>query len=133
MNKGEIIIYETKDGETSIDVRMEEETVWLTLNQMCNLFDRDKSVVSRHIRNIYNEGELEKFNCCKKCNSSKRRNREVLREIEYYNLDVIISVGYRVKSQRGTQFRIWANSVLKNILLKVLQLKKMLHKFSCKI
>ena len=59
MNKGEIIIYETKDGETSIDVRMEEETVWLTLNQMCNLFDRDKSVVSRHIRNIYNEGELE--------------------------------------------------------------------------
>jgi hypothetical protein len=74
MNKGEIIIYETKDGETSIDVRMEEETVWLTLNQMCNLFDRDKSVVSRHIRNIYNEGELE-------LNSTVAKNATVQKKV----------------------------------------------------
>ena len=125
MNKGEIIIYETKDGETSIDVRMEEETVWLTLNQMCNLFDRDKSVVSRHIRNIYNEGELElDSTVAKNATVQKEGNREVLREIEYYNLDVIISVGYRVKSQRGTQFRIWANSVLKRYLTQGFAIKE---------
>ena len=125
MNKGEIIIYETKDGETSIDVRMEEETVWLTLNQMCNLFDRDKSVVSRHIRNIYNEGELElNSTVAKNATVQKEGNREVLREIEYYNLDVIISVGYRVKSQRGTQFRIWANSVLKRYLTQGFAIKE---------
>ncbi|GGP06198.1 cytochrome c [Cloacibacterium rupense] len=125
MNKGEIIIYETKDGETSIDVRMEEETVWLTLNQMCNLFDRDKSVVSRHIRNIYKEGELElNSTVAKNATVQKEGNREVLREIEYYNLDVIISVGYRVKSQRGTQFRIWANSVLKRYLTQGFAIKE---------
>ena len=125
MNKGEIIIYETKDGETSIDVRMEEESVWLTLNQMCNLFDRDKSVVSRHIRNIYNEGELElNSTVAKNATVQKEGNREVLREIEYYNLDVIISVGYRVKSQRGTQFRIWANSVLKRYLTQGFAIKE---------
>lgn len=125
MNKGEIIIYETKDGETYIDVRMEEETVWLTLNQMCNLFDRDKSVVSRHIRNIYNEGELElNSTVAKNATVQKEGNREVLREIEYYNLDVIISVGYRVKSQRGTQFRIWANSVLKRYLTQGFAIKE---------
>ena len=125
MNKGEIIIYKTKDGETSIDVRMEEETVWLTLNQMCNLFDRDKSVVSRHIRNIYNEGELElNSTVAKNATVQKEGNREVLREIEYYNLDVIISVGYRVKSQRGTQFRIWANSVLKRYLTQGFAIKE---------
>ena len=125
MNKGEIIIYKTKDGETSIDVRMEEESVWLTLNQMCNLFDRDKSVVSRHIRNIYNEGELElNSTVAKNATVQKEGNREVLREIEYYNLDVIISVGYRVKSQRGTQFRIWANSVLKRYLTQGFAIKE---------
>ena len=125
MNKGEIIIYETKDGETSIDVRMEEETVWLTLNQMCNLFDRDKSVVSRHINNIYKEGELDiNSTVAKNATVQKEGNREVLREIEYYNLDVIISVGYRVKSQRGTQFRIWANSVLKKYLTQGFAIKE---------
>ena len=125
MNKGEIIIYETKDGETSIDVRMEEETVWLTLNQMCNLFDRDKSIVSRHINNIYKEGELDiNSTVAKNATVQKEGNREVLREIEYYNLDVIISVGYRVKSQRGTQFRIWANSVLKKYLTQGFAIKE---------
>ena len=111
------MIYETKDGGTSIDVRMEGETVWLSLNQMTLLFNKDKSVISRHINNICKEGELQKISTvAKNATVQKEGNREILREIEYYNLDVIISVGYRVKSQRGTQFRIWANSVLKKYL-----------------
>lgn len=119
MEKGEIIIYQTKDGKTSIDVKMEDETVWLTLNQLCALFEEDKSVVSRHLKNIFTEGELEKSSTvAKNATVQKEGKREVLRELEYYNLDVIISVGYRVKSHRGTQFRIWANSVLKSYLQK---------------
>lgn len=119
MEKGEIIIYQTKDGKTSIDVKMEDDTVWLTLNQLCALFEKDKSVVSRHLKNIFTEGELEKSSTvAKNATVQKEGKREVLRELEYYNLDVIISVGYRVKSHRGTQFRIWANSVLKSYLQK---------------
>lgn len=119
LEKGEIIIYQTKDGKTSIDVKMEDDTVWLTLNQLCELFEKDKSVVSRHLKNIFTEGELEKSSTvAKNATVQKEGKREVLRELEYYNLDVIISVGYRVKSHRGTQFRIWANSVLKSNLQK---------------
>ena len=125
MNKGEIIIYKTKEGETSIDVRMEEETVWLNLNQMSLLFEKDKSVISRHLKNIYKEGELEiDSTVAKNATVQKEGEREVLREIEFYNLDVIISVGYRVKSQRGTQFRIWANSVLKKYLTQGFAVKE---------
>lgn len=119
MNKGEVIIYQTPDGSTQLDVQLENESVWLSLNQMSTLFDRDKSVISRHIRNIYKEQELEeKATVAKNATVQNENGREVVRQIEYYNLDVIISVGYRVKSQRGTQFRIWANSVLKEYLIK---------------
>lgn len=119
MNKGEVIIYQTPDGNTQLDVQLEDETVWLSLNQISTLFERDKSVVSRHIRNIYREQELEeKVTVAKNATVQNENGREVLRQIEYYNLDVIISVGYRVKSQRGTQFRIWANNILKEYLIK---------------
>ncbi|MFT4223241.1 RhuM family protein [Dysgonomonas sp.] len=119
MNKGEVIIYQTPDGNTQLDVQLEDETVWLSLNQISILFERDKSVISRHIRNIYREQELEeKATVAKNATVQNENGREVLRQIEYYNLDVIISVGYRVKSQRGTQFRIWANNILKEYLIK---------------
>ena len=114
-----IIIYQTADGQTAIDVRLENETVWLSLDLMARLFERDKSVVSRHIQNVYREGELDRGSTVAKNATVKFENgRRVVRQIEYYNLDVIISVGYRVKSQRGTQFRIWANRVLKEYLTK---------------
>ncbi|WP_308601173.1 RhuM family protein [uncultured Dysgonomonas sp.] len=119
MNKGEVIIYQTPDGNTQLDVQLEDETVWLSLNQISTLFERDKSVISRHIRNLYREQELEeKATVAKNATVQNENGREVLRQIEYYNLDVIISVGYRVKSQRGTQFRIWANNILKEYLIK---------------
>lgn len=124
MNKGEIIIYETKDGETSIDVRMEEETVWLNRNQMAELFDRDVKTIGKHINNALKEELSEYSTVAKFATVQKEGNREVLRKIEYYNLDVIISVGYRVKSQRGTQFRIWANSVLKKYLTQGFAIKE---------
>ena len=118
MNNGEIILYQP-DNSISIEVRMEAETVWLNLNQMAMLFDRDKSVISRHIRNIYSEGELKKeATVAKNATVQMESDRQVMRQIEYYNLDVIISVGYRVKSLRGTQFRQWATGVLKEYLLK---------------
>ncbi len=118
MNNGEIILYQPNNS-ISIEVRMEAETVWLNLNQMAMLFDRDKSVISRHIRNIYTEGELKKeATVAKNATVQMESGRQVMRQIEYYNLDVIISVGYRVKSLRGTQFRQWATSVLKEYLLK---------------
>jgi prophage maintenance system killer protein len=117
-NKGEIIIYQTEDNQTQIEVHLEEETVWLSLNQMSVLFDRDKSVISRHIKNIYQEGELSEISTVAKFATIQNEGgRKISREIKYYNLDVIISVGYRVKSLRGTQFRIWANNVLKEFLV----------------
>jgi len=118
MNNGEIILYQP-DNSISIEVRMEAETVWLNLNQIAILFDRDKSVISRHIRNIYSEGELrKKATVAKNATVQLESGRQVMRQIEYYNLDVIISVGYRVKSLRGTQFRQWATGVLKEYLLR---------------
>ena len=116
--EGEIILYQSENS-TQVEVRIENETVWLTLNQMSELFERDKSVISRHIRNIYLENELDETQTvAKNATVQLEGGKEVLRQIEYFNLDVIISVGYRVKSKRGTQFRIWANSILKDYLLK---------------
>lgn len=101
-----------------LDVQVADETVWLTLNQLSILFDRNKSVISRHISNIYNEGELSReATVAKNVTVQNENGRQVVRQIEYYNLDVIISVGYRVKSLRSTQFRIWANRVLKEYLM----------------
>ncbi|MBS5797589.1 MAG: virulence protein RhuM/Fic/DOC family protein [Dysgonomonas mossii] len=119
MNKGEIIIYQTSDGKSQLDVKLDNETVWLSQTQMIDLFQSTKQNISLHINNVFKEGELEKKATVKQYLTVRQEgNRVVKRQIEYYNLDVIISVGYRVKSQRGTQFRIWANSVLKEYLIK---------------
>ena len=116
--EGEIILYQSDDS-TQLEVRIENETVWLSLNQMSDLFGRDKSVISRHVRNIFEEGELDYVSTvAKNATVQNEGGKEVLRQIEFYNLDVIISVGYRVKSKRGTQFRIWANRILKEYLMK---------------
>lgn len=108
-----IVIYQTADGQTSIEVKLENETVWLSANQMATLFDRDEKTIRKHINNVFSEGELEKEN-----NTHFLRVDGVKQPVAFYSLDVIISVGYRVKSQRGTQFRIWANRVLKEYLVK---------------
>lgn len=119
MNKGEIIIYQTPDGKSQLDVKLDNETVWLSQTQMIDLFQSTKQNISLHINNVFKEGELDKKATVKQYLTVRQEgNRAVKRQIEYYNLDVIISVGYRVKSQRGTQFRIWANSVLKEYLIK---------------
>ena len=129
MEDNKIVIYQTEDGSTQIDVRLEDETVWLTLDLMATLFERDKSVISRHIHNIYKEGELERMaTVAKNATVQIEGGRQVVRQIEYYNLDVIISVGYRVKSKRGTQFRIWANRVLKDYLVKGYAINEKLRK-----
>jgi len=112
-NEGKIIIYQTQDGQTSIDVKLDHDTVWLTANQMATLFGRDEKTVRKHINNVFTENELDKEN-----NTHFLRVVGVKQPVAFYNLDVIISVGYRVKSQRGTQFRIWANRVLKEYLVK---------------
>lgn len=116
--ENEIVVYQP-DEIVNLEVRVENESVWLTLNQIALLFDRDKSVISRHIANVFKEKELVKTSTVAKNATVQIENgRSIVRQIDYYNLDVIISVGYRVKSQRGTQFRIWANQVLKDYLLK---------------
>ena len=112
----EIIMYQTEDGLTRVDVQMCGETVWLSLDQMAELFQRDKSTISRHIKNIFSEGELNKISVVANFATTAADGKTY--QVDYYNLDVIISVGYRVKSLRGTQFRIWANSILKEYLLK---------------
>ena len=118
-NRGEIIIYRAEDNTIQLDVRMENETVWLNLNQMAMLFDRDKSVISRHIRDVFRERELSKeATVAKNATVQIEGGRAIVRQMDYYNLDVIISVGYRVKSQRGVQFRQWANRILKDYLVK---------------
>src|ERR1017187_3503574 len=104
--KLELILYHTKDNRTRIEVRLEDETVWLTLNQLAELFQRDKSVISKHIKNIFEEGELHpEATVAKNATVQTEGARAVSRELEFYDLDVIIAVGYRVKSHRGTQFR----------------------------
>lgn len=118
-SKGKVIIYKSPEGDTKLDVRLEENTVWLSQKLMSNLFQKDSDTIGLHIKNIYKEKELgeelttEYFSVVQ-----FEGNRRVKRNIKYYNLDVIISVGYRVKSKRGTQFRIWANKVLKDYLIK---------------
>ena len=115
----EIVIYQSEDGKTVLDVRLEDDTVWLSQQQMSELFQTDRTVISRHIRNIYKDGELEEISTCA-INAQVRMegNRMVTRSIPYYNLDMIISVGYRVNSIRGVKFRQWASSVLKQYLIK---------------
>lgn len=115
----EIVIYQSEDGKTVLDVRLEDDTVWLSQQQMSELFQTDRTVIGRHIRNIYKDGELEEISTCAK-NAQVRMegNRMVTRSIPYYNLDMIISVGYRVNSIRGVKFRQWASSVLKQYLIK---------------
>ena len=107
MNKNEIVLFETADNEVSLQVQMQDETVWLTQSQMVELFGRDVSVISRHINNVFKEGEVDK-----KSNLHFLQIANSDRPVAIYSLDVIISVGYRVKSQRGVEFRRWANSVL---------------------
>lgn len=114
-----IVIYQTNDGETSIDVRLEGETVWLSQSQLSELFNTDRTSILRHIKNIYKTEELDESTTCAFFAQVRKEGlRVVTRQIPYYNLDMIISVGYRVNSKRGTQFRIWANKVLKNYLVK---------------
>ena len=114
--KGGIILYQAPDGQTSLEVKLENETVWLTQAQICTLFDKSKGTISEHISNVFKEGELAKDSVVREFRTTAADGKTYI--TKYYSLDVIISVGYRVKSKRGTQFRIWANSVLKDYLIK---------------
>ncbi|AGF80043.1 Fic/DOC family protein [Desulfocapsa sulfexigens DSM 10523] len=117
--QGELILYQFYDGKVGVDVRLKDESVWLTLNQISDLFERDKSVISRHLRNIFQSGELvREATVAENATVQQEGTREVSRIIEWFNLDAIISVGYRVNSKRGTQFRIWATSILKEHLVQ---------------
>ncbi len=119
MNKSEIKIYKTNEGKTSIEVKLEKETVWLNQYQLEVLFQTDRTSINRHIRNIYKTKELdENRTCAKIAQVQKEGERSVKRTIKYYNLDIIIAVGYRVNSKQGTEFRIWANQILKDYLIK---------------
>ena len=118
-NSGDVIIYQSEDGATKINVNLQDETVWLSQQQLVELYHTSRTNVVEHIRNIYNEGELEENQSCRNFRHVQTEgNRKVEREIPFYNLDMIISVGYRVNSIRGTQFRIWANRVLKDYIVK---------------
>ena len=112
-DRGEIILYQSDDGKASVEVCLADETVWLTQSQLVDLFQRDQSVISRHVNNVFKEGELQQ-----QSNMQKMHIANSDKPVAFYNLDVIISVGYRVKSKRGTQFRIWATSILKDHLVK---------------
>ena len=127
MEENKIIIHQTEDGQTQIDVRLENETVWLTQAQMAELFDKDRTVIGRHIRNIYKEEELEQdITCAKFAHMGSEGDQRY--EYTAYNLDVIISVGYRVNSKRGVKFRQWANKVLKQYLIKGYAINERIHK-----
>jgi hypothetical protein len=115
-NTSDILIYQSGDGQTKVDVRIDGETVWLSLKQIAELFQRDKSVISKHIKNVFEEGELDENSVVAK-NATTAADGKTY-QVEYFNLDVIISVGYRVKSQQGTQFRIWATKRLKEYIIK---------------
>jgi len=116
LHNSNILMYTTEDGITKVEVTLDNETVWLSLDQMAELFQRDKSTISRHIKNIFAEGELNKNSVV--ANFATTASDGKVYQVDYYNLDVIISVGYRVKSLRGTQFRIWATKVLKEYMQK---------------
>lgn len=113
--KSEIVLFETKDKEISLSVPVDGETVWLNQSQMTDLFNVDRSVITRHVNNIFKEEEL-----IKKSNVQKMHIANSDRPVQFYSLDVIISVGYRVKSKRGTEFRQWANSVLKQYIIDII-------------
>lgn len=118
-DKGQILLYQTPDGESRIEVRLQGETVWLSLDQMAELFQRNKSTISRHIKNVFEEGELQpEATVAFFATVQTEGKRKVERDIAYYNLDMIISVGYRVHSYRGVQFRMWATGVLKEYIVK---------------
>ena len=118
-DKGQILLYQTPDGETRIEVRLQGETVWLNLDQMAELFQRNKSTISRHIKNTFEEGELKKESTVAFFATVQTAgDRQVERDIAFYNLDMIISVGYRVHSYRGVQFRMWATQILKDYIVK---------------
>jgi hypothetical protein len=115
----EILIYQNSEGNIKIDVRLEDETVWLTQAQICELFQKSKATISEHIKHVFEEGELDDRATVRKFRTVQAEGgRHVERALEYYNLDVIISVGYRVKSPQGTQFRIWATQRLKEYIIK---------------
>ena len=116
INNSEIIIYQTEDGQTKIEVTMEEDTVWLSQAQMCELFQKGKSTISEHISNIFKEGELKKDSVVRNYRTTAVDGKKY--DVKHYNLDVIISVGYRVKSHIGTQFRIWATERLREYIIK---------------
>ncbi len=119
MDKNEIIIYQTDDNNVDISVKLENDTIWLTQDAICALFESSKANISEHISNIYKEGELEKDSTVRKIRTvQKEGNRNVTRERIHYNLDLILSVGYRVKSKTATKFRIWATNILKEYILK---------------
>ena len=128
MEQNKIIIYQTEDGQTQIDVRMENETVWLTQAQMAELFQTDRTSIVRHINNIYKVEELDRESTCAKIAQVQMEgSRKVTRSIPYFNLDMIISVGYRVNSKRGIKFRQWANQVLKQYLIKGYAVNQRIH------
>jgi len=119
MGKSEIKIYKTEEGKTSIAVKLEKETVWLSQRQMAELFDKDSDTIGLHLKNIYKSGELEEFSTAEKYSVVRQEGkRKIKRQIKFYNLDAIISVGYRVNSKRGILFRKWANQVIKDYLIK---------------
>lgn len=119
MKESEVILYTTPNGDVKIDIRFEDETFWLSQQRIANLFEVDRSVVTKHIGNIYSEGELDKAATCAKFAQVRNEgDRQVIRQIEFYNLDAIISVGYRVNSFSATQFRIWATKTLKEFIIK---------------
>jgi hypothetical protein len=119
MNTGEILIYQNQEGNIKLDVRLEDETIWLTQAQIGELFQKSKATISEHIKNVFEEGELDAISTVRKFRTVQLEGgRNVERELDYYNLDVIISVGYRVKSKQGTQFRIWATQRLKEYIIK---------------
>ena len=119
MDKGQILLYQTPDGESKIEVKLQDDTVWLSLDQMAELFQRNKSTISRHIKNVLEEGELlADSTIANFATVQNEGKRHVERQITYYNLDMIISVGYRIHSYRGVQFRIWATKVLKDYIVK---------------
>jgi hypothetical protein len=126
--KNEIILYRPNEAAEHIEIRLDEdnETFWLSLNQIASLFDRDKSVISKHLKNIFNDNELDKNSVVAKFATTSSDGKRY--NVEYYNLDAILSVGYRVNSKKGTQFRIWANRVLKEYLLKGYAISKRLNR-----
>jgi hypothetical protein len=134
MNRGEIILYQTPDNQTALEVRFEDETIWLTQAQIVTLFSTSKANVSEHIKQIYQSKELETEATVRNFRTVQiEGNRRVSRNIDYYNLDMIISIGYRVNSIQGTQFRIWANQVLKNYLLNGYAIHQRVEKIERKL